>query len=154
MEPDIDGVKFAGGAVMAMQRRGVTDLIDVAHDNGAYASCAGGIEMAFEKVRLPQINCNGITGWHDPPITMGCSSLSSTASCNMLCATTAATSAAGRCLQGGDAVQRYLKECRSLGFDAVEFGCAPFRSEACCRIVDSIKQVGICMQCPMRLGLV
>lgn len=50
MEPDIDGVKFAGGAVMAMQRSGVVQLVEVAHDNGAYASCAGGYELAVEKV--------------------------------------------------------------------------------------------------------
>ena len=50
MEPDIDGVKFAGGAVMAMQRSGVAQLLGVAHDNGAYASCAGGSELAVEKV--------------------------------------------------------------------------------------------------------
>jgi phosphosulfolactate synthase (CoM biosynthesis protein A) len=52
MEPDIDGVKFAGGAVMAMQRSGVAQLIEVAHDNGAYASCAGGYELAVEKVTV------------------------------------------------------------------------------------------------------
>jgi phosphosulfolactate synthase (CoM biosynthesis protein A) len=50
MEPDIDGVKFAGGAVMALQRSGVAQLIEVVHDNGAYASCAGGYELAVEKV--------------------------------------------------------------------------------------------------------
>ena len=50
MEPDIDGVKFAGGAVMAMQRSGVVQLLGVVHDNGAYASCAGGYELAVEKV--------------------------------------------------------------------------------------------------------
>ena len=50
MEPDIDGVKFASGAVMAMQHSGVAQLLGVVHDNGAYASCAGGYELAVEKV--------------------------------------------------------------------------------------------------------
>ena len=50
MEPDIDGVQFASGAVMAMQHSGVAQLLGVVHDNGAYASCAGGYELAVEKV--------------------------------------------------------------------------------------------------------
>lgn len=56
MEPDIDGVKFAGGAVMAMQRSGVAQLLGVVHDNGAYAACAGGYELAVEKVRSSRLH--------------------------------------------------------------------------------------------------
>ncbi len=49
MGPTIDGVKFAGGAVMAMQRQGVEELVNIAHEHGAYASCAGGVELAWDK---------------------------------------------------------------------------------------------------------
>ena len=44
-------------------------------------------------------------------------------------------------LQGPDAAQRFLRECRDLGFDALEFGCAPFLEEACARMIADIKQV-------------
>jgi hypothetical protein len=47
----------------------------------------------------------------------------------------------GNNVQGPGAAQRFLRECRDLGFDALEFGCAPFRDEACARMVADIKQV-------------
>jgi hypothetical protein len=54
-----------------------------------------------------------------------------------------------RCtLQGPDAAERFLQECRGLGFDALEFGCAPFRDEACGRMVADITQVPVAVQPP------
>ena len=50
MGPDVDGIKLAGGSALAMQRQAVVDLIDTAHEHGAYAACAGSLEYVLQKV--------------------------------------------------------------------------------------------------------
>jgi phosphosulfolactate synthase (CoM biosynthesis protein A) len=50
MGPDVDGIKLAGGSGLAMQRQAVVDLIDIAHEHGAYAACAGSLEYVLQKV--------------------------------------------------------------------------------------------------------
>jgi phosphosulfolactate synthase (CoM biosynthesis protein A) len=47
MGPDVDGIKLAGGSALAMQRQAVVDLIDTAHEHGAYA---GSLEYVLQKV--------------------------------------------------------------------------------------------------------
>ena len=50
MGPDVDGIKLAGGSGLAMQRQAVVDLIDTAHEHGAYAACVGSLEFVLQKV--------------------------------------------------------------------------------------------------------
>ena len=50
MGPDVDGIKLAGGSALAVQRQAVVDLIDTAHEHGAYAASAGSLEFVLQKV--------------------------------------------------------------------------------------------------------
>ncbi len=56
MGPDVDGIKLAGGSGLAMQRQAVGDLIDTAHEHGAYAACAGSLEFVLQKVLAARLS--------------------------------------------------------------------------------------------------
>lgn len=108
MGPDIDGIKFAAGSALVMQRQAVADLVDTAHENACYATSAGSLEFVLQKVKSN--GASQCAKWSELSVQMVEPLKRSTPAMRTPCVL----------MQGPDAVSNYLKEARDIGFDVLE----------------------------------